>query len=210
MVLAVGVPPWVGPHPSSPAVGRPCRLPRVLAVGGPPCVGSHTSLPAARPCRLPRVLAVGGPPCVGPYTSSPAVWFCWFLHRTTNQFDQSCPRRHQSLPTDDWCPCCRWIQPAQYDPVKNIVMDGDSIRPVKNIVTDGDSTRMKGLGIPAASRLPVAEGDTLAVGVSTRMLGVMDVGSLRTEASQSPEGTAMSGQWKVEPRQMWSRLMWSE
>ena len=77
MVLAVGVPPWVGPHPSSPAVGRPCRLPRVLAVGGPPCVGSHTSLPAARPCRLPRVLAVGGPPCVGPYTSSPAVWFCW-------------------------------------------------------------------------------------------------------------------------------------
>ena len=55
---------------------------------------------------------------------------------------------------------------------------------------DGDSTRpsMKGLGIPAASRLPVAEGETLAVGVSTRMLGVMDVGSLRIEASQSPEG----------------------
>ena len=55
---------------------------------------------------------------------------------------------------------------------------------------DGDSTRpsMKGLGIPAASRLPVVEGETLAVGVSFRMLGLMDVGSLRTEASQSPEG----------------------
>ena len=34
----------------------------------------------------------------------------------------------------------------------------------------------------------MAEGETLAVGVSTRMLEVMDVGSLRTEASQSPRG----------------------
>ena len=63
------------------------------------------------------------------------------------------------------------------------------MRPVKNIVMDGDSTRpvMKGLGIPAVSRLLVVEGETLAVGVSTRMLGVMDVGSLRTVASRSTE-----------------------
>ena len=72
-------------------------------------------------------------------------------------------------------------------PVTNIVMDGDSMRPFKNIVMDGGSTRpsTKGLGIPA--RLPVAEGETLAVGVSSRMLGVMDGGSLRTVASRSPE-----------------------
>ena len=33
----------------------------------------------------------------------------------------------------------------------------------------------------------MVEGESLAVGVSTRMLGVMDVTSLRTEATQSPE-----------------------
>ena len=44
------------------------------------------------------------------------------------------------------------------------MVDGDSTRPSKN-----------GLGILVASRLPVAEGETLAVGVSTRMLEVTDV-----------------------------------
>ena len=60
--------------------------------------------------------------------------------------------------------------------VKNIVMDGDSTRPSKKV-----------LGIPAASRLPVVEGETLADGVSTRVRGVMDGGSLRTAASRSTE-----------------------
>ena len=67
------------------------------------------------------------------------------------------------------------VQPVHGNPVKHFVMDGDSTHPSR-----------KRLSIPIASRLPVAEGETLAVGVSTRMFGVMDVGSRRTEASQSP------------------------
>ena len=42
----------------------------------------------------------------------------------------------------------------------------------------------------------MAEGESLAVGVSTRMFGVMDVGSLRTEATQSPEEECFV--WTVE------------
>ena len=123
---------------------------------------------------------MGGPP---PLVDVRVVLlvFVGLLH----QFDQSCRRRHESLPTDDWCPCFRWIQSAHDDLVKNIVVDGDSTRP-----------SMKVLGIPAASRLPVVEGETLAVGVSERMLSVMDVGLLRTEASQSPEGECLV--WTVE------------
>ena len=51
----------------------------------------------------------------------------------------------------------------------------------------------KWLGIPVASRLPVAEGETMAIGVSTRVLEVMDVGSLRTEASVARGGRCSHG-----------------
>ena len=97
------------------------------------------------PC--PWILAVGlrgwaplpllAVPWVGPHSASPSrgwaatpssltVWCCWFSPPHNQPVR---PRRHQSLPTD-WCPCCRWIQPAQDDPVKNIVMDGDTMRPL--------------------------------------------------------------------------------
>ena len=168
--LAAGGLPGVGHHPSSPTVGPPSRLPWFFAVGGPPWVGPT---PRRRPCGFVGVVD--------------------FLHRRASQFDQSCPPHHQSLPSDDWCPCSRWIKAAHDDLVKNIVMDGHSVQLNKNILMDGDSTRpsTKGLGIPAASRLPVVEGETLAVGVSTRVLGVMNVGSLRTEVFQSPESECL-------------------
>ena len=186
--------PWVGLHPSSPAGRPPRRRQPWVAVCGPPWV------PPPPPAPTPPRCSVGGPPpflavpwvgplllavpWVGPHPASllrgwaptPPRRPCGFvglLHRPTSL---SCPCRHQSLPADDLCPCCWWIKPAQGKPVKNFVMEGDSMRPSK-----------KWLGIPVASRLPVAEGETLAIGVSTRMLEVMDVGSLRTEASQSPE-----------------------
>ena len=45
----------------------------------------------------------------------------------------------------------------------------------------------KGLGIPVASWLPEVEGETLAVGVSSRALGVMDGDSAWTVATRSPQ-----------------------
>ena len=144
------------------------------SVGG---LGREGSSPCRGWAPTPRVVAVARG-----WAPTPRRRPCGFvgvvgsLHRTANQFVQSCQRLHQSLPTDDWCPCCRWIQSARDGLVKNVVVDGDSTRP-----------NMKGLGIPAASRLPVVEGKTLADEVLTRVLGVVDGGSLRTAASQSRE-----------------------
>ena len=95
-----GSSPWVGPRgPTSPR-----RRPRdLLAVcqGSSPCVGLRRWAPT------PPRRAVGGPP---PLVAVPCG-FVGFLHRTTSQFDLSRPCRHQSLPTDDLCPCWWWIQP---------------------------------------------------------------------------------------------------
>ena len=106
--------------------------------------------------RLPWALAEGGPPHVGPHSSSlaQAGVFRWFFHLTISQFD---------LP----CPCFLWIQPAQGILDKTFVMDGGSMRPSK-----------KELDIPVASWLPVVEGETLAVGVSTRAISVLVGGSM--------------------------------
>ena len=59
---------------------------------------------------------------------------------------------------------------------------------------------MKGLGIPVASWLPVVEGETLAVGVSTRVLGV------ELRCGRWRHGRQV---WKVLPWQLGSRIVLS-
>ena len=121
-------------------------------------------------------------PWVAVHPSSPTVWFRWFSLPHNQPVRSVMP-----MPSSEAC-----------QPTTCAHGGGGSSQP-KEIQSNFEwrLDALKGLDILVASRLPVVEGETLAVGV-TRALDVMDVGSLRTEASQSPEreGAGRADLWR--------------